>query len=210
MVRVLLADDHEIVRTGLKNFLEAASDIEVVGEARCGQEVLYAVAKLHLDVVVLDISMPEGDGLDILAQIKRNHPNLPVIFYTMHPETRYGIRALKVGAAGYVTKGSDPRELVKAIRKVSRGFTFISEHLTTMLTYGLRLGDGKPIHETLSPREYQIMRMIAGGKSTKEIAGDLSISVGTVYTHRERILEKMRMRTNVEITHYAVLNGLVD
>ncbi len=210
MIRVLIVDDHEVVRRGLKNLLDGESDVVVAGEAGNGPEVFRVLRRNHFDVAVLDISMPGAGGLDILSQLRKQHPKLPVIILTMHPENRFGFRALKAGAAGYITKDRAPKELVAAIRKVATGGTFISEPLVGMLAYGLRSGDGKPIHEMLSNREYQIMRLIAAGKSIKEIAGGLSISVGTVYTHRERILEKMRMRTNVEIAHYAVVNGLVD
>ena len=210
MIRVLIADDHEFVRKGLRNFLEGECGINVVAEASNCLEVIDVLRENYVDVAVIDISMPGGSGLDVLQQIKKYRPNLPVLFLTMHSENRFAVRALKSGAAGYITKESAPKELVKAIRKVVRGGTYVSEHLAEMLAYGLHSKDAKPIHETLSNREYQIMLLIAKGESIKGIACGLSISAGTVYTHRERILEKMRMRTNVEIAHYAVLNGLVD
>ena len=210
MIRVLIVDDHEVVRRGLKSLLGGESDVVVAAEAGNGHEVFRALRRNHFDVAVLDISMEGESGLDLLPQLRKQHPKLPVIVLTMHPENRFGFRALKAGATGYITKDRAPKELAQAIRKVATGGTFISEPLVEMLAYGLRSRDAKPIHETLSDREYQIMRLIASGKSIKEIAGDLSISGGTVYTHRERILEKMRMRTNVEIARYAVQNRLVD
>ena len=210
MIRVLIADDHEVVRRGLKSLLESESDIVVAGEASNGNEFFAALQKNHFDLAILDISMPGESGLDLLTQVKKRHPKVPIIILTFHPESRFGYRALRAGAKGYITKDKAPAELIQGIRKVAAGGTYISEPLAGMLVFGLRAKNGGPVHETLSDREYQIMRMIASGKTIKEIAGGLSLSAGTVYTHRERILGKMKMKTNVDIAHYAVVNGLVD
>ncbi|MDZ7260622.1 MAG: response regulator transcription factor [candidate division KSB1 bacterium] len=210
MIKVLIADDHAIVREGLKRILSETSDMVVADEASTGQEVLDKVWENDYDVVVLDISMPGRSGLDILKQLKSEKPELPVLVLSVHPEEQYAVRVLRAGAAGYLTKESAPDELIAAIRKVSLGRKYVSTSLAEKLAFDLERDAGKPLHETLSDREYQVMCMIAKGKTVKEIAEELSLSVKTISTYRARILEKMNMKTNAQLTHYALQNRLVD
>ncbi|HYA11401.1 MAG TPA: response regulator transcription factor [Thermodesulfovibrionales bacterium] len=210
MIKILIADDHAIVREGLKQILSESPDLVVVAEASTGQEVIDKVGKNDLDLVVLDISMPGRGGMDILKEVKSLKPKLPVLILSMYPEEQYAVRVLKSGASGYLTKESAPVELVKAIRQISQGKKYISPSLAEKLAVDLEVSSDKLPHETLSDREYQVMCMIASGKTLKEIADELSLSIKTISTYRSRILEKMNMRTNAELTHYAVKNRLVD
>jgi two-component system invasion response regulator UvrY len=209
MIKILIADDHTIVREGLKQIVAETADMMVADEASSGHEVLDKVWNNEYDVVVLDISMPGRDGVDILKQLKRHKPNLPVLVLSMHPEEQYAVRVLKAGAAGYLTKESAPDELITAIRKVSRGRKYVSSTLAEKLAFDLDRDTEKPLHETLSDREYQVMCLIASGKRAKEIAEELYLSVKTVSTYRSRILEKMKMKNNAELTHYAIKHRLV-
>ena len=210
MIKILIADDHPVVRKGLKDIIQATSDMTVSGEASKGQEVLENVKRIDFDVVVLDIAMPGRSGLDILKELKSGKPELPVLILSIHPEEQYAVRVLKAGASGYLTKDSAPDELITAIREVSRGKKYISASLAEKLAYDLEIGAGKPLHETLSDREYEVMCRIASGKTVKEIAEELYLSVKTISTYRSRILEKMKMRSSAELTHYAIKLGLVD
>jgi two-component system invasion response regulator UvrY len=209
-IRVLIADDHTIVREGLKQILAETPDMTVVDEAGNGQEVLDKAAQVDPDVVLLDISMPGRSGLDILKQLKTERPTVAVLVLSMYSEEQYALRALKAGASGYLTKESAPDKLIEAIRMVSRGRKYISASVAEKLAYNLELGEEKPPHESLSDREYQVMCMIASGKTVKEIAADLALSVKTISTYRTRILEKMGLRNNAALTHYAVQNRLVE
>jgi len=210
MIRILIADDHAIVREGLKQIVAETSDMVVADEASSGHEVLNKVRDNEYDVVVLDISMPGGDGLNILKQIKREIPKLFVLVLSMHPEEQYAVRVLKAGAAGYLTKESAPDELITAIRRVSTGRKYVSSSLAEKLALDLVSEKEKPLYETLSDREYQVMCMIASGKKVKEIAEELCLSVKTISTYRSRVLYKMRMKNNAELTHYAIKQGLVE
>jgi two-component system, NarL family, invasion response regulator UvrY len=210
MIKILIADDHAIVREGLKQILSESPDLVVVAEASTGQEVLEKIAKNDLDLVVLDIAMPGRGGLDILKEIKSQRPRLSVLMLSMYPEEQYAVRVLKSGASGYLTKESAPAELVKAIRQISQGKKYISPSLAEKLAIDLEISPDRPPHETLSDREYQVMCMIASGKTLREIADGLSLSIKTISTYRSRILEKMNMKTNAELTHYAIKNRLVD
>jgi DNA-binding NarL/FixJ family response regulator len=210
MIKILIADDHAIVREGLKQILSETPDLVVVAEASSGQEVLEKISKNDLDLVVLDIAMPGRGGLDILKEIKTQKPRLPVLMLSMYPEEQYAIRVLKSGASGYLTKESAPSELVMAIRQISQGKKYISPSLAEKLAIDLELSPDKLPHEILSDREYQVMCMIASGKTLKEIADGLSLSIKTISTYRSRILEKMNMKTNAELTHYAIKSNLVD
>jgi DNA-binding NarL/FixJ family response regulator len=210
MIKILIADDHPVVRKGLKEIIQATSDMTVSGEASDGQEVLEKVMKIDFDVVVLDIAMPGRSGLDILKELKSGKPELPVLILSIHPEEQYAVRVLKAGASGYLTKDSAPDELITAIRKVSRGKKYISASLAEKLAYDLEIGAEKPLHETLSDREYEVMCLIASGKTVKEIAEQLFLSGKTISTYRSRILEKMKMRSSAELTHYAIKHELVD
>ncbi|HRR70097.1 MAG TPA: response regulator transcription factor [Desulfomonilia bacterium] len=210
MIRVLVVDDHPIVREGLKQILSNTEDILVVDEADSGQAVLSSAARSNFDVVLLDISMPGRDGLEVLRELKQQKPKLPVLILSMYPEEHYAVRVLRAGASGYLTKSSAPDELISAIRKVASGRKYISSTLAERLTYELDREADRPMHEVLSDREYQVMHMISTGKSVKEIAEALGLSVKTVSTYRSRIMEKMNMKNNAEIVLYAVQNKLID
>lgn len=210
MIKILIADDHAIVREGLKQIVAETSDMAVADEASTGHEVLDRVRDNDYDVVVLDISMPGGDGLNILKQIKRERPKLSVLILSMHPEKQYAVRVLKAGAAGYLTKESAPDELITAIKRVATGRKYVSSSLAEKLAFDLEHDTMQPLHEILSDREYQVMCMIAGGKRAKEIAEELCLSIKTISTYRSRILEKMDMKNNAELTHYAIKEGLVE
>lgn len=209
MIRILIADDHAIVRQGLKQIVADTPDLVVTGEAERGREVLEKVSKDDYDVVLLDITMPDKTGLEVLEELKRIKPNLPVLILSMHPEDQYAIRAIRAGASGYVTKAGVPDELVTAIRKVSVGNKYISSSLAEKLAVYLETGAEKPLHQVLSDREYRVMCLIASGKTVKEIAEELFLSVKTVSTYRSRVLQKMKMKNNAQLTHYCVQNQLV-
>jgi len=210
VIKILIADDHAVVRRGLKQILAEEPNMAVFGEACNAQEVLKNVREQNWDIVILDITMPDRSGLEVLKELKNIRPKLPVLILSIHPEEQYAVRVLKAGAAGYMTKESAPEELVKAVRKVIRGSKYISPSLAEKLAFDLETDSEKPLHETLSDREYQVMCMIASGKTVKEIAKKLYLSVKTISTHRARILGKMKMKTNAELTHYAIKNRLVD
>ena len=209
MIKILVADDHAIVREGLKQILADNSDMVVAGEAVDGQEVLEQVRKEDWDLILLDISMPGRGGIDTLKQLKVEKPKLPVLVLSMYPEDQYAIRALKAGASGYLTKGSASEELIEAIQKVSQGGRYISKSLAESLAFHVGSNSDKPLQETLSDREYQVMIMIASGKTVSEIAKELSLSVKTISTNRVRALKKMGMKNNAELTFYAIKHGLV-
>ena len=210
MIRILVADDHAIVREGLKQILADVGDMTVCDEAASGAETLAKIRKREYAVVLLDISMPGRSGLEVLKDIKAEHPKQPVLILSMHAEEQYAVRALRAGASGYLTKASAPDELIGAIRKVSYGRKYVSASLAEKLAFALDIDTKKPPHETLSDREYQVMLMIASGKSVKEIAAELCLSVKTISTYRARVMEKMNMKKNAELTLYAVRNRLMD
>ncbi len=210
MMKILIADDHAIVREGIKQILAEIPDNVTTDEAINGQEVLQKVWNTDYDLILLDISMPGRSGLDILTQLKSEQPDLKILILSMHPEEQYAIRALKAGASGYLTKESTPLELTEAIKKVSLGKKYVSASLAETLASHLETTAEKPLHQTLSNREYEVMCMIASGKTVKEIADDLSLSVKTISTYRARILEKMNMKNNAQITHYTIQQRLVD
>jgi len=210
MIKIIIVDDHPIVRQGLKQILSEEPDMEVFGEAQDPQEVLDLIHKQDWDIVVLDISMPGRGGLDVLKEIKQIRPKLPVLILSVHPEDQYAMRALKAGASGYLTKESAPDALVRAIRKILRGGKYVSSALAEKLAYHLEAEVERPLHETLSDREYQVMLMIASGKTTNAIAKEMALSVKTVSTYRARILEKMKMKTTADLTYYVIKNNLLD
>jgi two-component system invasion response regulator UvrY len=210
MIRVLVADDHAVVRRGLVQILAEAPDMVVAGEASTGREVLQAVWKHDYDVLVLDIAMPEGGGLEVLQQLQTLKPDLRVLILSMYPERQYAVRALKTGAAGYLTKESVPDELIAAIRKVARGGKYVSQSLAEQLAGELRGEVEKEPHETLSDRQYQVMTLLAAGKSITDVAEELSLSVKTVSTYRARILDKLNLKSTAEIIRYALEHGLVE
>ena len=210
MIKILIADDHTIVREGLKQIISETPDMIVADEAIDGHEVLNKALKNDYDVVVLDITMPGINGLDVLKQLKNQKPKLPILVLSVHPEEQYAVRVLRAGASGYLTKESAPDELIAAIRKVSMGKKYVSSSLAEKLALELEIDHEKPLHETLSDREYRVMCMIASGKMLNEVADELYLSVKTISTYRTRILEKMKMKSNIELTHYAIKHGLVE
>ncbi|HPE46478.1 MAG TPA: response regulator transcription factor [Deltaproteobacteria bacterium] len=210
MICILVADDHIVVREGVKQILSNLEDIVVEDEAGDGQEALEKALRGDFDVILLDISMPGRGGLETLEDILKHKPRLPVLILSMHPEEQYAVRALRSGASGYLTKASAPQELIGAIRKVARGGKYVTASLAEKLAFELDSSSTKLRHETLSNREHQVMLMLASGKSVGEIAGELCLSVKTVSTYRTRIMEKMGMTKNAELTLYAVNNHLLD
>lgn len=210
MIKVLIADDHAVVRQGLKQILEETSEMHVAGEAMNGEEVLEQVREQPWDVLVLDMSMPGRGGYDVLKDLKQIQPKLPVLILSIHSEEQYAVRLLQAGASGYLTKESAPEELVQAIHKVVNGGRYISPMLAEKLAFQLGHESEKPAHESLSDREFQVLRLIAGGKTATQIAEDLALSVKTVSTYRTRILQKMRLKTNAELIRYAIENHLVE
>ncbi|HZS07782.1 MAG TPA: response regulator transcription factor [Blastocatellia bacterium] len=209
MIRILIADDHAVVRRGLKQIVAEQFDQPVIGEAQNASEVLSLVRLGEWDVVVLDISMPGRGGLEILGELKHEHPRLPVLILSVHSEEQYARRALKAGAAGYLNKESAPEELVKAIRTVVAGRKYVSASLAENLVTALGTEGDRAPHETLSDREFQVFSLLASGKTVGEIATQLSLSVKTISTYRTRILEKMRLASNAELIHYAIQQKLV-
>ncbi|HWY07408.1 MAG TPA: response regulator transcription factor [Candidatus Acidoferrales bacterium] len=209
-MRILIADDHAVFRRGLRETLAEAFSRVTYGEAKTAEETVDCVRRQDWDVVILDISMPGKSGLDILDDVKRLRPRTPVLLLTMHPEQQYARRALKAGAAGYLTKDSVPDELKVAIKRIVAGGRYVSATLAEKLAVDLRKGADIPLHELLSDREFQVLRMIASGKTVKEMAEELSLSVKTVSTYRGRILEKTSMKTNAELIRYALESQLVD
>lgn len=210
MLRILIADDHDIVRKGLVKVLEEALQPIKIDEANNGQEAVSKVLKSEYGLVVLDLKMPGKSGLDVLKEIKQDRPKLPVLILSMHPEEQFAVRAIRAGAAGYLTKETAGDELVLAVRKALKGERYISGSLAQILAGELGGDTGKPIHEVLSDREYQVMLMLASGKPVGAIARELCLSVKTISSYRTNILLKTKMKNNAEITHYAIQNGLVD
>jgi len=208
-MRVLIADDHAVFRRGLKETIFEAFPKVTFGEAKTAQETVECVRRQDWEIVILDISMPGKSGLDILDDVRRLRPKLPVLFLSMHPEEQYARRALKSGAAGYLTKDSIPEELKEAVRRILTGGRYVSATLAERLAFDLRKGADTPLHELLSAREFQVLRMIASGKSVKEIANDIALSVKTVSTYRARILQKTGMKTTAELIRYALQTQLV-
>ncbi len=210
MIKILIADDHAIVRRGLKQILAETPDMTVIDEASNGHEVLTKVMKHDYSVVLLDISMPGKSGLDVLKELKNERPKLPVLILSMYPEEQYAVRVLRAGASGYLTKEGAPEELIYAIRKVVQGKKYVSASLAEKLVFDLDGDSQKPLHESLSDREFQVLCMIASGKTVSDISEELALSVKTISTYRTRLLEKMKMKNNAELTHYAVQNHLVE
>jgi DNA-binding NarL/FixJ family response regulator len=209
-MKILITEDHAVVRQGLRLILADNFKHAVFGEARNATEALNAVWKDKWDVVLLDITMPGRSGLEVLKEIKRSRPRLPVLILSMHPEDQFAVRLLKAGAAGYLTKESAGEELVGAIKKIIGGERYISSTLADRLASYLTVDVHKAPHERLADREFLILRMIASGKQVSQIAKELSLSVSTVSTYRARILRKMDLTNNAELTHYALQRGLVD
>lgn len=210
MIRVLVVDDHAVVRAGLRQFLNEFDDIEITGEADSACTAINRVRSSDYDIVLLDISMPDRSGVDVLKQIKREKPELPVLVLSMHPENRYAVQLLRYGASGYLQKEALAAELASAIRKVRQGRRYITPELAELLAGELEGGDDRPLHEHLSEREHQVFMSLARGEPVGAIATALSLSVKTVSTYRARVLEKMKVASNADLTYYAIKNGLVD
>ena len=210
MIQVLIADDHAILRRGLAQIIAEAGDMQVCAEAENGAQTIRLAREHRVDVVLLDITMPDRNGIDTLKQLKKEKPKLAVLMLSMHPEDTYALRAIKAGASGYLTKQSAPGLLVAAIRRVASGRRYISPAVAEALAGTIADSSDRPPHATLSDREYETMRLIASGKTLSQIAAEMHLSAKTVSVYRARLLEKMRLKTNAELTHYALKNKLVD
>jgi DNA-binding NarL/FixJ family response regulator len=210
VIKVLIADDHAVVRRGLREILEETRDVHVAGEAGAAPDTLRLVREQRWDVVVLDIHLPGGSGIDLLRDLRRERPELRVLILTGYPEQQYALRAIRAGAAGFLTKESAPEKLLDAVRKVAAGGRYVSEEVADMLASAVAGGVQGAPHERLSDREFEVLRLLASGKTVSQVADGLALSVKTVSTHRTRILQKMSMKTNAELTHYAIKNHLVD
>lgn len=209
-IKVIIADDHAILRAGLKQILAETDDIEVVGEAKNGNEAIRLGSQPNADVMLLDISMPDRSGIEALKFIKKENAHIAVLMLSMHKEDQYAVRALKAGAAGYLCKQSASSELVNAIHTVAKGKKYITPEVAEILANQVGMKDEAAPHESLSDREFQTLLMIASGLTVGDIAEKLSLSVKTVSMYRTRLLEKMQLRHNAELTHYAIKNGLLD
>ncbi len=210
MVRVLIADDHAIVRKGFRQICGEHGEIEVIGEAENYGDIARLLRETSCDVLLLDISMPGKNGIDTLKQVKELYPKLGVLILSMYPEDQYAVRAIKAGASGYLTKDSAPEKLIEAILLVAKGRKYITPELAESLVSAVVEPDDRPLHEQLSDREFQTIRLIALGRKLSEIAEELALSPKTVSVYRARILEKMKMRSNAELTSYALKHGLID
>lgn len=210
MIKVLIADDHTMFREGLKQILAKDTGILVSGEASNTAELLDKVQKGNFDVLVVDIAMPGRNGIDALKELRQIRPDLPVLILSMYPEDQYAARAIKAGASGYLTKNKAGRELIAAVQRVASGKKYIGPDVGEQLAVELEQDVDRPPHKRLSDREYQVMCMIASGKTVKQIADELCLSVSTISTNRARILQKMKMKNNAEITRYAIKHDLVE
>ncbi|MBC3917336.1 response regulator transcription factor [Undibacterium sp. CY18W] len=209
-INVLIVDDHAVVREGIKSIISTSTDIAVVAEAETGLEAIRLCRQHELQVILLDISLPDKNGIEVLKQIKSENPGVAVLMFSIHREDQYAVRALKAGAAGYLNKQSGGSQILDAIRQISRGLKYISPQLAQELANNLNQEHEDALHKTLSDREFQTMTLIASGKSVSDIAKELSLSVKTISEYRSRILLKMKLRHNAELTHYAIKNQLVD
>jgi two-component system, NarL family, invasion response regulator UvrY len=209
-LRILIADDHEIVRAGLAQFISDQKDMHVTAEAATGGEVINRVRHEEFDIVLLDIAMPDKNGIDSLRIIRQVRPSLPVLILSGYPEKHYAVNLLRAGAGGYITKNAPPEELLRAIRTVAHGRRYLSETATDLVYAELTHPGDKKLHETLSEREFQIFRKLAAGQSATEIGDELNLSVKTVSTYRSRVLTKMNLKTNADLTYYAIKNSLLD
>ncbi|MEO8005782.1 MAG: response regulator transcription factor [Betaproteobacteria bacterium] len=209
MTKALIVDDHTITRAGLRRILADASSPMDVGEAATGAEALEMVEGARWDIVMLDISLPDRSGLEVLKAIKKAEPDLPVLVLSMYPVDQYALRVLRAGGAGYLTKESAPDELLEAVRRVTAGLRYITPEVAECIAQDWNRNPVQAMHETLSDREFEVLRLIASGKTVGEIAKDLTLSVKTVSTYRARVLQKLHLRHNAELTHYAVVNNLI-
>jgi two-component system invasion response regulator UvrY len=211
MIKILVVDDHAVVRAGVAHFLADLPDMQIAGEAGTAQEAIRLIRSKDWDIVLLDIAMPDKSGVEVLKQIKREKPDLPVLMLSMHPENRYAVQILRSGASGYVQKEALATELVNAIHTILRGHKYISPAVADLLTVDPYIADSqKPLHELLSAREYQIFYKLGQGEGVTKIADELCLSVKTVSTYRSRVLEKMNMTNNADIIYYAIKQNLID
>lgn len=210
MIKVLVADDHALIRKGLKQILDDTEDMRVTGEAESGMQAINMLQEGDYDLVLLDISLPDKNGVEVLKQIRANHPQLPVLMLSMHAEEQYAVRSMKSGASGYLNKQSAPVQLVAAIRQVATGKKYISTELAEQLANGLTEGYQELLHQTLSDREYQTLCLLASGKKLSEMAEIMSLSTKTVSVYRARLLDKMKLKTNAEAIQYAISNHLLE
>jgi DNA-binding NarL/FixJ family response regulator len=209
-IRIGIADDHTIVREGLKQLLGAESDLLISGEARNAAEVIGLIREVEIDVLILDMSMPGRSGIELIRQVRVDRPKLKILVLSMHEEEQYAVRAIKAGASGYLTKESASSQLVQAIRKVSTGGAFITPAVAEQLALGIMPQSDGPLHASLSDREFQVFRMLASGRSVSEIANDLNLSVKTISTHKARVMLKMNLNNNTELLRYAIAHNLID
>jgi len=209
MIKILLGDDHAVVRRGIKQILSDAYPQASFGEAGDTHDLRELIGTESWDIVILDLSLPDGNGLEILKQLKKEYPNIPVLILSIYPEDQYALRSIRAGASGYLTKESAPEELVEATRLILSGGKYISASVAEELVNYARQEDEQPLHKHLSDREYQVLCLIASGKEIRDISAELSLSPKTISTYRARLLEKMNMKTNAELTFYAIQNGLV-
>ncbi|MDE3057017.1 MAG: response regulator transcription factor [Bacteroidota bacterium] len=210
MIKIFLADDHSVVRQGLKKILSEYPDMKIMGEASTAEEILSLVRTERCDVLLLDVTMPGRSGLDIIKDLKQASPKMHILVLSMHPEAQFAVRVLRAGGSGYLTKDSPPEEIAKAIRRAAAGGKYVSASLAEWLATLTEADIKKPPHERLSDREFQIMRMLALGKSVSEIAYQLSLSIKTISTYRTRVLDKMRLKSNAEVARYAVEHHLIE
>jgi DNA-binding NarL/FixJ family response regulator len=210
MIKIFLADDHILIREGLKRLINIEPDIRVIGESADPVEILRATKEGDYDILILDITLPQKSGLEILKEVKAMNPDAKVLILSMHPEERFAIRSLKAGAYGYLTKESAGDDIILAIKKIASGRRYLSENLAEKLAGGLELAKNKLPHEILSDREFEILRYIAQGKALTEIGEELNISVSTVGTYRSRILDKLKLSNNAELILYVLENHLID
>ncbi len=210
MIRILIADDHQIVRAGLSQFISDQPDMRIEAEAASGDEVLRLVQSREFDVILLDIAMPNKNGIDCLHIIRRTRPQLPILILSGYPEASYAVNTLRAGASGYVSKNAPPEEVLRAIRTVARGKKYISDTTADLVSMQLASPSEQALHETLSEREFQVFRKIAEGMSPTRIANELNVSVKTITTYRTRVLQKMALKTNADLTYYAITHGLMD
>lgn len=210
MIRIAIADDHAIVREGLKRIVSSCEGMQVVGEAADGMEVMQRVRTLDMDVLMLDLSMPGRSGMELIKLVRAEKPRLRILVLSMHQEMQYAVRAIKSGASGYLTKESAPAQLEQAIRKVAAGGAFISDEVAQQLALGAMPGGAPVPHESLSNREFEVLRLLAGGISVTEIAGQLNLSVKTVSTHKANLMHKMSLANSTELVRYAIRHGLAD
>jgi two-component system invasion response regulator UvrY len=210
MVRIIIADDHPVFREGLRKILSKEVDLEIVFEAESGEELLGEIDNLEFDLIILDVGLPGRSGIDILADIRKTHPKIPVLIFSMHPEERFALRAIKAGANAYLSKEEKAEKLIEAIHTIKTGRKYITPTIAEKLANTIDKNIEKAPHENLSTREFEVMRMIAIGKSVREIAEDLSISVNTVNTYRMRVLDKMDFNSNMDLAYYVIQNKLID